>query len=223
MAHDDERPPAPKLRRGPGGSFILEDVDQLDEAGEVDEARGEEVPSRRRRSLERAGDAVGGPIRPQPTIYFGRPPGTENRRAGAAALVGAAALLLEAVTPWATRSPDHLDPTHLGWRDANGHLGPGWFAVVLGLAALGLAVAALRGRTDPWLRWADAGVGALTLLLLLVEGTRILQAGRTAEEVSAGDAAVEPGWGLAALLAAAVALGVAAVVHRSQPPAWRQG
>lgn len=224
------------LRRGPGGSFVLDPSDPSDE-------EPPEVPgvTRRRRATDRPPDApssgqergparsgrrvleaVGGPIRPTSTIHFGRPPGTENRQAGAAATVATVAFALAAVVPWATRTPDHLSPTGLGWRDANGDLGPGWVALLLALAAAWLAGSALRGRTDSWLRSADAAVGGAGLVVALVEGVRILRAGGLADEASDGVAAVSPSWGLLLVLGGSAALGVAAVVHRSQPPAWRQ-
>ncbi|QGG95085.1 hypothetical protein [Actinomarinicola tropica] len=234
------------VRRGPGGAFVL-DV-PIDELGEAPGDAPPDVPgvTRRRRAADRATtdvdapapppgpghpsrrrrppmlERVGGPIRPTPTIYFGRPPGTENRRAGIAALTGALSLVLAAWVPWAVRTPDHLAHRHVGWRDANGALGPGWTALVLGLVALGLAAAALRGRHETWLRWADAATGGAALLVLAVEGTRIVRAGGTAEDVSEGLATVSPSWGLLLLAVGGAALLVAAATHRTDPPAWRR-
>lgn len=234
------------IRRGPGGAFVL-DVPVDEVAGE--DRADDPVPdvpgvTRRRRATDRKPadpdpspgrgahpsrrrrppvlERVGGPIRPTPTIYFGRPPGTENRRAGVAALVGGLCLVIAAWVPWAVRTPEHLAHRHLGWRDANGDLGPGWMALALGVVALGLAAAALRGRHEPWLRWADAATGGAAVLLLAVERVRIGRAGGRAEQVSEGLATVSPSWGLLLLAVGGVALLVAAATHRTDPPAWRR-
>lgn len=229
----DAVPPS-YLRRGPGGSFVLDP--DVDPDGRIDDEPG---VSRRRRATDRPPvpepeprgprasgrrvlDAVGGPIRPTSTIHFGRPPGTENRQAGAAATVASALFAGAVVVPWAVRTPAHLSPTGIAWRDADGGFGPGWMALVLALAAGSLAAAALRGRTDDRLRAADVAVAVLGLVVAGVEWLRIRSAGRIAGEVSDGAASVSPSWGLLLVAAASVALLVAAVVHRSRPPAWRR-
>jgi hypothetical protein len=219
----DAVPPA-VLRRGPGGSFVLDP-----EAAPDEDAVDLPGVTRRRRAADREAvvraepEAVGGPIRPSATIQFGRPPGTENRQAGTAAAIGSGLFLLAAVVPWAMRTPSHLSPAGLGWRDANGALGPGWVAALLGLAALVLAASALGGRIDTWLRTADATVAAIGLIVGVLEAVRILRAGDQAARLSDGLAGVEPSWGLVLVIGGAVSLGVAAAVHRSEPPAWRQG
>ena len=168
-------------------------------------------------------EQVGGPIRPTSTIYFGRPPGTENRPAGAAALAGAVLLLAGAAGPWAVREGGSGATVSFGWRDATGGLGPGWAAAALGLLAVVLAGAALAGRTERWMRIQAVVVGLLALAVAGVEGARVRSAGRVVEDLTGGEVGLGVGWGLAAVAAGGVALLVAAWLHRSQPPAWRRG
>lgn len=212
------------LRRRPDGPVVLDPTER---------ARDDDIPgvTRRRRASDRqaedearrAAAVVGGPIQPNATIHFGRPPGTENRQAGLAATVGGMLLVAAVALPWAVRSPAHLDPSRMGWRDADGALGPGWLALLIGLGALGLGVTALRGRTDPWMRGAFAAGAGAALVLAAVDGVRILRADDAAARASDGLAGVSPSWGLLSLAAGGAALGVAAVVHRAEPPAWRLG
>jgi hypothetical protein len=244
-------PPPKGLRRDADGRVVLEEVaavvePELVPASDLDDGDTRSVgaatevgepASRRRHPARRALDAarrgrrradeplesVGGPIQPTPTVYFGRPPGTENRRAGGAALVGAIALLLAAVVPWATRAPDSLGATSFGWRDPSGGFGPGVWMFVFGLIALGLAASALAGSTARILQVGDVVVGVVSLAVALVEWLRIRDAAGTVADLTDGRATLSPGWGALCAAVGGAALLVAALVHRDAPPAWRQG
>ncbi|MBK5222630.1 MAG: hypothetical protein JJE52_07100 [Acidimicrobiia bacterium] len=207
----------PGLTRMPGGSTVLEGVEVHHEPA-VPFTRME----RRRLTTNSDDDGVGGPIHPRPTIYFGRPPGTENRRAGGAALIGALLLVLASVVPWATRHPSHLQPSAVGWSDANGAIGSGWIALAIGAVALGLAAAALMGRVDTWLRVADGVAGVVAVILALVEGVRIGRASSVVHDLTDGVVDLKPTWGLILVVAGGLSLVVAAAVHRTDVPAWRR-
>jgi hypothetical protein len=168
-------------------------------------------------------EEVGGPIQPTPTIYFGRPPGTENRRAGAAAMVGGLLLLVAAFVPWATREPANLGSTTFGWRDASNGYGPGVWMAVLGVIAIGLAIGALTGSTHRGLQVGDVCVGVLAVLIGIVEWLRIRAAADEVADLTDGRASLSPSWGIVVAIVGGVALMIGAAVHRSTPPAWRQG
>lgn len=248
----DERPAAdepasPGLRRDADGRVVLDEVapaapvhsddDSFVETTVVDEPIdvGEDGASRRRHPARRALDAarrgrrttdevdeVGGPIQPTPTVYFGRPPGTENRRAGGAALVGGLLLVASAFVPWATRAPESLGATSFGWRDASGAFGPGPWMLLLGLVALCLAAGALMGSPARILQVGDVVLGAIAIVVAIVEYLRVRDADGIVSDLTEGRASVSPGWGIALAVLGGVALLVAAVVHRATPPAWRQ-
>lgn len=182
------------------------------------------VARRARVSGDGAGlEEVGGPIQPTPTIYFGRPPGTENRRAGAASLIGGLLLLAAAFVPWATREPASLGATAFGWRDASGGYGPGPMMLLLALVGLVLAVGALMGSTHRGLQLGDVCVGMLAVLVAVVEWLRIRSASDSVSDLTDSRATLSPSWGIVLAVVGGLVFFVAAAVHRSTPPAWRQG
>jgi hypothetical protein len=241
----------PGLMRDAEGRVVLQHVDGASSRVDANDGNSPDEPpatvqdpvptepgeqtSRRRHPARRALDAarrgrrrttepleeVGGPIQPTPTVYFGRPPGTENRRAGAAALVGCLLLLGSSIVPWATRSPESVAAS-LGWRDASGGFGPGPWILVLGLTAGVLAVSALAGSNARALQIIDVVVGSAAIVTAVVEWRRIADADDVVSTLTDGRAGLSPGWGVVLAAVGGLALVVAAAVHRNTPPAWRQ-
>lgn len=234
----DDHPDAPEVAGDPTDSQAPGDTEPSDAtASPVEDRRSSEPQeSQRRHPARRALDAarrgrrrgarpleeVGGPIQPTPTVYFGRPPGTENRRAGAAALVGSGLMLVAAFVPWATRSPETLGATTLGWRDASGGWGPGVWMLLLALVGFGLAIGALTGSNAQALQIGDAALGLVVVTIAVLELLRIRDAAGQVAELSDDRASLSPSWGIACALVGGGLLVAASFLHRSTPPAWRQ-
>ncbi len=220
------------LRRAEDGRVVLDELEV--ERRRADADRQDPAPSTPPRpdrgaapagpapGTARPNDRVAGPIQPTPTIYFGRPPGTENRRAGAAAMVGAVFLGAAALLPWATREPATLGATTLGWRDAQGALGPAPWILLLAAVALGLSIAALSAVLHRALQVGDVLVGVTALGLSIVEWLRIGDAADLVAEITDGRGSMAPGPAILFGVVGGTAMLVAAAVHRSTAPAWRR-
>lgn len=154
-------------------------------------------------------ESVGGPLRPTSEDAFGRPPGTENRRAGTAALLGAALLAAATFLPWATYRPDVVGHMVTGWRDAAGGVGDGFGLAAVAIVTAIVAERCLAGRTGLGLqRWLWAASVAAVVVLVL-SWWRVVDARDRIVGLTDGLVMVRPGWGLFVGLvgAALVALG----------------
>lgn len=137
-------------------------------------------------------------------------------------MVGAVALAAAALLPWATREPATLGATTLGWRDAQGALGPAPWMLLLAAVALGLSIAALSAVLHRALQVGDVVVGASAVGLSIVEWVRIGDAAELVAEITDGRGSMAPGPAILFGVVGGTAMLVAGAVHRSTAPAWRQ-
>ena len=94
---------------------------------------------------------------------------------------------------------------------------------MLALVAGALAFAALAGSNARALQVLDVVVGSGAIVTAVVEWLRIGDADEVVSGLTDGRVGLSASWGVALALVGGSALLVAAAVHRTTPPAWRQG
>ena len=195
--------PTQALVKQRSGATILERADDRDSGGVAPPGGHEEI---------------GGPIHEHTALYLGRPAGQQNRPAAWLALGGAVVMLAGALLPWAVRDLAVGSSTALGWRDASGELGSGFFLMLLAITVVTVSVRCMAGSYS--LAWrstlvalAMGGIG-----LAAVEAWRIQEAIVEVADLTRGNAALSFGPGLPVVVLGALVVLVAAGAYRVGSP-----
>lgn len=166
---------------------------------------------------EPAREAVGGTIESHTELYLGRPAGLQNRPAAWFALLGAMVMVGGALLPWASRrSSDGL--THLGWRDAAGDPGVGFYVVLLAITVMTISVRCMAGSYSRGWRAALVALAAGSIGLVAIEAVRIQRAIDAVSDLSRGAVALSFGPGLVITAVGATVVLVAAAAYRVGSP-----
>lgn len=163
-------------------------------------------------------DEVGGAIAEHDELYLGRPAGQQNRPAAWFALAGSIVMLAGALLPWARRDLAVGSTLELGWRDAGGELGSGFFLVLI---AVTVATVSVRCMAGSYSRVWRAGLVALALSslgLLAVEAFRIERAIADVADLARGNVALSFGPGLLVAAVGSLIVLVAAAAYRVGSP-----
>jgi hypothetical protein len=198
--------PAPALVRQRSGATILVRPDE-----DEDEGGPAETPPP-------GHERVGGPIDGHTTLYLGRPSGLQNRPAAWLALAGAVVMVLGALMPWATRELAIGGTLELGWRDATGELGGGFFLVLIAVTVMTVSVRCMAGSYSRVWRGALVGLAVGAIALTISEGLRIQQAIAEVSDLTRGNASLSFGPGLAVSVLGALVVLVAAAAYRVGSP-----
>ena len=163
-------------------------------------------------------DQVGGPIHEHSDLYLGRPAGLQNRPAAWFALIGAFVMLLGALLPWATRELAVGGSVDLGWRDATGQMGGGFYLVLLAVTVVTVSVRCMAGYYSRAWRAALVGLALAAIVLAGIEAVRIQQAITEVADLTRGNASLAFGPGLVVSVFGAMVVLVAAGAYRVGSP-----
>jgi hypothetical protein len=199
--------PAQTLVRQRSGATILVGVD-ADERPPP--GAGEPVPSGHQQ--------VGGSIHEHSDLYLGRPAGLQNRPAAWFALIGAMVMLLGALLPWATRDLAVGGSIDLGWRDATGQMGGGFYLVLLAVTVITVSVRCMAGSYSRAWRAALVVLALAAIVLAGIEAIRIQQAIAEVADLTRGNASLAFGPGLVVSVFGAMVVLVAAAAYRVGSP-----
>ena len=161
---------------------------------------------------------VGGAIDSHTELYLGRPDGLQNRPAAWLALAGATMILLGAILPWATRTIAVGGETELGWRDAGGELGAGFYVALLAVTVMTVSVRCMAGSYSREWRMALVGLATTTVVLAAVEAVRIFQAIDEVKHLTRGNVSLAPGPGLALVVVGSLVVLAGAASYRVGSP-----
>ncbi|MDZ7677896.1 MAG: hypothetical protein U5K29_05050 [Acidimicrobiales bacterium] len=211
-----ELKPSQHLVRDHRGATVLArpDAEPTITAGRDDETPDRGSPPSDSRSHQR----VGGAIDSHAELYLGRPAGLQNRPAAWLALAGAAVMMAGSLLPWATRSVAAGGSTALGWRDAGGQVGGGFYAVLLAVTVMTISVRCMAGSYSRGWRAALVGLSSATIVLAGVEAVRIWQAMDEVDRLTRGSVALSFGPGLPVVVGGALVVLVGAAAYRVGSP-----
>src|SRR5690606_34983286 len=99
----------------------------------------------------------------------------QNRPAAWFALLGAMVMGGGALLPWAQKATI-VGAGHLGWRDAAGNPGGGFFLLLLAITVMTISVRCMAGSYSRGWRAALVALAVASLGLLSVEAVRVQQA-----------------------------------------------
>lgn len=208
--------PAQHLARHSSGATILV------RPGEADPSRPEPPRSDRPEppppdQRESPHQSVGGTIESHTELYLGRPAGLQNRPAAWFALLGAMVMVGGSLLPWASReSADGT--TDLGWRDAAGDPGVGFYVLLLAITVMTISVRCMAGSYSRGWRAALVALAAGSIGLAAVEAVRVQRAIDQVSELSHGAVALSFGPGLIVTAVGATVVLVAAAAYRVGSP-----
>jgi hypothetical protein len=161
---------------------------------------------------------VGGAIDEHSTLYLGRPAGQQNRPAAWLALAGAMVMLAGAFLPWATRDLAVGSSVALGWRDASGELGSGFFSMLIAITVVTVSVRCMAGSYSRAWRATLVALAVGGIGLAVVESLRIQQAIAEVADLTRGNAALSFGPGLVVVVVGSLVVLVAAAAYRVGSP-----
>ncbi len=201
-----ELKPARHLARHDTGATVLEEIDPASAPGATD--HHDDVG---------AGERVGGAIESHTELYLGRPAGLQNRPAAWFALLGALVMVAGALLPWAQKATVR-GGAELGWRDAEGDPGGGFFVLLLAITVMTISVRCMAGSYSRGWRAALVALAVASLGLLAVEAVRVQQAIDEVAELSRGAVALSFGPGLLVGAVGAAVVLIAAGAYRVGSP-----
>jgi hypothetical protein len=201
--------PTTRLVRHSSGATILVPTDEGGDRDPPGDSGNVAPPSH---------EDVGGSIHSHASLYLGRPAGLQNRPAAWLALVGAIVMLAGSLLPWATRSIAAGGDASLGFRDAAGNVGGGFYAVLLAVTVMTVSVRCMAGSYSRGWRAALVALAAGSIGLAAVEAVRIQQAISKVTDLTRGNATLTFGPGLVVLVAGALVVLVAAGAYRVGSP-----
>jgi hypothetical protein len=165
----------------------------------------------------RAHESVGGAIESHTELYLGRPAGLQNRPAAWFALLGAVVMVGGALLPWAVRSTA-AGAADLGWRDAVGEPGAGFYVLLLAITVMTVSVRCMAGSYSRGWRAALVLLSVGSMVLAAVEAARIQHAISEVAELSRGAVSLSFGPGLLVTAFGAAVVLVAAGAYRVGSP-----
>lgn len=164
-----------------------------------------------------ASERVGGAIESHTELYLGRPAGLQNRPAAWFALLGALVMVAGALLPWAEKATA-TGGADLGWRDADGDPGGGFFVLLLAITVMTISVRCMAGSYSRGWRAALVALATASLGLLTVEAIRVQTAIDEVAELSRGAVALAFGPGLLVAAVGAAVVLIAAGAYRVGSP-----
>lgn len=207
-----ELKPTRHLARQDTGATVLVEVEppaSAESAGPEGSAGGDEGSG--------GNERVGGAIESHTELYLGRPAGLQNRPAAWFALLGALVMVGGALLPWAQKATV-AGGVDLGWRDAQGDPGGGFFVLLLAITVMTISVRCMAGSYSRGWRAALVALAVASLALLTIEAVRVQQAIDEVAELSRGSVALSFGPGLLVGAVGAAVVLIAAGAYRVGSP-----